>query len=58
VLWWVGLYVWLGVAGLAVLTLLSLRLYRQVRQLGREVGAAAARIGAITDDLQRSAPPR
>jgi hypothetical protein len=57
-LWWVGLYVWLGVAGLTVLTLLAVRLYRQVRTLGREVSAAAARIGALTDDLQRDTPRR
>jgi len=56
--WWVVLWVCIGVAGLVVLALLTLRLYRQVRQLGREVGAAAARIGALTDELQRSAPHR
>jgi len=57
-LWWVVLWVCAGVAGLVVLGLLTLRLYRQVRQLGREVSAAAARIGALTDELQRSAPHR
>ena len=41
-----------------MLGLLTIRLYRQVRQLGRDVSAAGARIAAITEDMQRAAPRR
>jgi len=57
-LWWVLAAVLLGAAGIGVLAALALRLYRQVRRLGREVAAAGARIAAVTDELQRSAPHR
>ena len=57
-LWWVLFGVALGVAGLAVLAGLTLRLWRQVRQLGRDLSAAGARIAAVTDELQRAAPRR
>lgn len=55
---WVLLYVGIGVIGLGVLTGLTIRLWRQVRQLGREVAAASARIAAAGDDLAQAAPPR
>jgi len=55
---WVLFGVLLGAAGLAVLGVLSVRLYRQVRRLGRDVAAAGARIGAATEQLSRAAPPR
>lgn len=55
---WVLFGVLLGAAGIAVLALLTIRLYRQVRQLGRDVGAAGARIAAATDELQRASPRR
>jgi hypothetical protein len=55
---WVLLAVGLGVGGLTILGLLSLRLWRQVRQLGREVSAASARIAAKTDELARITPQR
>ena len=48
----------LGAAGIAVLGLLTLRLYRQVRRLGRDVSAAGARIATITEEMQRAAPRR
>ena len=51
------LYVGIGAAGLGVLAALTVRLWRQVRQLGREVAAASARIAAAGDELQRAAPP-
>jgi len=57
VLFWVLLYVGIGAAGLGVLAALTVRLWRQVRQLGREVAAASARIAAAGDELQRAAPP-
>jgi len=58
VLGWVLFGVLLGAAGIAVLTLLTIRLYRQVRQLGRDVSAAGARIATITEETQRAAPRR
>jgi hypothetical protein len=58
VLWWVLVGVLLGVAGIAVLGLLTLRLYRQVRQLGRDVSAAGARLAAVTAEVSQAAPRR
>jgi len=58
VLWWVLFGVLLGAAGLGVLAALTVRLYRQVRRLGRDVAAAGARLAAATDELQRTAPRR
>jgi len=58
VLLWVLLYVGVGVIGLGVLAALTVRLWRQVRQLGREVAAASARLAEAGDELQRAAPPR
>ena len=55
---WVLIGVVLGAAGIAVLAALTVRLYRQVRQLGREVSAAGARIAAITEEMQQAAPRR
>ena len=55
---WVLLAVLLGAAGIGVLAALTVRLYRQVRRLGRDVAAAGARIAAVSDELQRSAPGR
>ena len=57
-LWWVLFGVVLGAAGIGVLAALTLRLYRQVRRLGRDVAAAGARIAAVTDELQRASPRR
>jgi hypothetical protein len=58
VLVWVLFYVGIGVVGLAVLAALTVRLWRQVRQLGREVAAASARIAAASEEVGRAAPPR
>ena len=55
---WVLFGVVLGAAGVAVLAMLTIRLYRQVRQLGRDVSAAGARIAAVTEEMQRAAPRR
>jgi hypothetical protein len=54
---WVAFYVAIAVLGLVVLALLALRLWRQVRDLGREVSAAGQRIAAVTDELARITPP-
>jgi hypothetical protein len=54
---WIALYVGFAVLGLAVLAVLALRLWRQVRQFGRDVSAAGAKIAALTDELGRVSPP-
>jgi hypothetical protein len=58
VLGWVLFGVLLGAAGIAVLAALTIRLYRQVRQLGRDVSAAGARIATVTAEMQHAAPRR
>jgi hypothetical protein len=57
-LWWVLFGVLLGAAGIAVLAVLTIRLYRQVGRLGRDVSAAGARIAAVTADIESAAPRR
>jgi ABC-type transporter Mla subunit MlaD len=54
---YVALFVSLGVVSVVVLGLLALRLWRQVRQFGREVSAAGDRIARASEELQRAAPP-
>jgi hypothetical protein len=54
---WIPLYVGIAVVGLAVLALLSFRLWRQVKQFGREVSAAGEKIAAVTDQLSRISSP-
>jgi len=56
--WWVVLYVVLGVLSIVVLALLTLRLWRQVRQLGRDVAAAGERVNAVMSELDQISPPR
>ena len=56
-MFWVALFVPLGVASLALLAYVTLRLWRQVRQFGRDVAAAGERISRASDELQRLAPP-
>jgi hypothetical protein len=56
VLTWVLLGVVLGAGGVAVLGGLTWRLWRQVRQLGRDVAAAGARITAASEELTRVSP--
>jgi uncharacterized membrane protein len=54
---WIALYVGLAVLGLAVLAVLTVRLWHQVRQFGRDVSAAGAKISAVTDELAKISPP-
>jgi hypothetical protein len=54
---WVALYVGLAVAGLVVLTVLAVRLWRQVREFGQAVSAASERIAAVADELAKISPP-
>jgi hypothetical protein len=51
--WWVVLYVALGVLSIAGLALLTLRLWRQVRQLGRDVAAAGERINRAMTEIEQ-----
>lgn len=44
-------YVVIAVLGLAVLALVAFRLYKQVRQFARDVGAAGERIAAATEGM-------
>ena len=55
---WVLFGVVLGASGVAVLAVLTVRLYGQVRRLSREVSAAGARIATINEQLQQAAPRR
>jgi hypothetical protein len=52
--WWVILYVAIGVVSIAVLGALALRLWRQVRQLGRDISAASDRLNTALSDLDRA----
>ena len=56
-MFFVVLFTSVGVVSLVVLGLLTLRLWRQVRQFGRDVAAAGDRIARASDELQRVAPP-
>jgi len=53
---WVTFYVAIAVLGLAVLALLTFRLYRQVRQFARDVGAAGERIASAGTQLPQIDP--
>ena len=57
-MWWVFLYVAVGVLSIVVLALLTLRLWREVRQLGRDVAAAGERVSAVTSQLEQISAPR
>lgn len=50
---WVVFYVGIAVLGLAVLGLLTFRLYRQVRQFARDIGAAGERISAASAAMEQ-----
>lgn len=56
-MFWVVLFVPLGVISVVVLGLVALRLWRQVRQLGRDVAAAGDRINRASAELSQAAPP-
>ena len=55
---WIGVDLALVVIGLAVLAALAVRLWGQVRQLGRDVAAAGTKIADASEELSRVAPPR
>jgi len=54
---WIALYVGIAVLGLAVLGGLTFRLWKQVRQFGRDVAAAGQKIAAVTDELAKLQTP-
>jgi hypothetical protein len=54
---WIAFYVAIAVAGLVVLTVVSVRLWRQVRQLGSDVAAASRKVAALSDELSQISPP-
>ncbi|MER6049622.1 hypothetical protein ABT168_19580 [Streptomyces sp. NPDC001793] len=56
-MFWPMLAVALGFLGIAVLGVLAVRVFAEVRRLAREVGTATARIQQATEDLERSAVP-
>jgi hypothetical protein len=56
-MFFVALFVPLGLVSIALLGLLTVRLWRQVRDFGRTVAAAGDRIARAGDELQRVAPP-
>jgi hypothetical protein len=47
----------LGFAGLAVLGILAVRVFVEVRRLSRQVGATSERIQRASEDLERAAVP-
>jgi len=55
---WVGIYVALGVVSIGVLALLAFRLWRQVRDLGRQVSAASDRLAQAMGEMERIDPSR
>ncbi len=54
---WIGIDIALAVAGLLVLALLAVRLYRQVRVFGRQVSTANHRLAEASARLAEIAPP-
>ena len=52
-MFWVALFVSLGVLSVAVLGLLTWRLWGQVRQFGRDVAAAGERINRASEEFQK-----
>jgi hypothetical protein len=53
---WVALFVPLGVVSVAVLGFFTWQLWRRVQQFGRDVAAAGDRIGQASAEIQRVAP--
>jgi len=56
--WWVVLYVALGVLSIVVLAALTVRLWRQVRRLGREIAVANDRLARVAGELEQITQPR
>jgi hypothetical protein len=56
--WWVLLFVGFATAGVVVLLLLTVRLWRQVRALGRTVAASSQRIADASAALEKTSAQR
>ncbi|ANZ19688.1 hypothetical protein ACH4YO_23045 [Streptomyces noursei] len=54
---WPMIAVALGFLGIAVLGVLAIRVFAEVRRLAREVGTATERIQRAAQDLERAAVP-
>jgi hypothetical protein len=55
---WIGIDLGLVVIGLLVLAALAFRLWRQVRQFGRDVSAAGAKLADASEKLSSAGPTR
>jgi len=55
---WVAFYVGIALVGLAVLAMLTWRLWVQVRFFAREVAAASEKFAAASTDLSQLPPRR
>lgn len=56
-MFWPMLAIALGFLGLAVLGVLAVRVFTEVRRLGAQVAAASDRIQRAAQDLERAATP-
>ncbi|MCF3144793.1 hypothetical protein [Streptomyces platensis] len=54
---WPMIAIALGFAGIAVLGVLAVRVFVEVRRLSRQVGATSERIQRASEDLERAAVP-
>ncbi|MFC9234411.1 hypothetical protein ACFTZI_36495 [Streptomyces decoyicus] len=54
---WPMIAIALGFAGIAVLGVLAVRVFAEVRRLARQVGATSERIQQAAEDLERAAVP-
>ncbi|MFF3747022.1 hypothetical protein [Streptomyces kronopolitis] len=54
---WPMIAIALGFAGIAVLGVLAVRVFAEVRRLARQVGASCERIQRAAEDLERAATP-
>ncbi|MFF7227743.1 hypothetical protein [Streptomyces sioyaensis] len=54
---WPMIAIALGFAGIAVLGVLAVRVFAEVRRLARQVGATSEQIQRAADDLERAATP-
>lgn len=54
---WPMIAIALGFAGIAVLGVLAVRVFAEVRRLARQVGESSERIQRAAEDLERAATP-
>ncbi|MFI9204492.1 hypothetical protein [Streptomyces sp. NPDC053048] len=56
-MFWPMLAIALGFCGIAVLAVLAVRVFAEVRRLSRQVSEASHRISRAAEDLERAAGP-